>query len=202
MSFEVVQALLQAGAHPSVHDQQFQMTPLHSVCDVAVDKDPVKRSRIYAVVNLLLRSGADCNALDCADQAPLYYAVRRRNYELVTYLLERGADINTGVSVLNMAITNDDIAMVKLFLRAGSDVEGLVREFSPLWYAVEYGRDEIIPLLLQAGAQPLYDQEGNEAPMQVAQKKGLWDVVKILLNHIVRQDVTHHHIHHAAKQLL
>ncbi|KAM0369864.1 hypothetical protein ACHAPY_010888 [Fusarium culmorum] len=61
-------------------------TLLHSYC-----------ASLQADVTVLKRILKDCSNIDCTDEqgrTPLMNAVRERNFEIATYLLEHGADVN------------------------------------------------------------------------------------------------------------
>ncbi len=73
-------------------------------------------------------------------------------------LVESGADIydfdEEGVSIFDMAVTYNNIEMVKYLISKGNDVNATTRRsrFTPLMAAACYGRLEIAKLLLEHGA--------------------------------------------------
>ncbi|EIN09936.1 hypothetical protein PUNSTDRAFT_143324 [Punctularia strigosozonata HHB-11173 SS5] len=81
----VVQALLQAGASPTVVDKR-KRTPLHYAV--------MERSGCDSdVVAALLEADADPNALDEFNQAPLHYAIAKNDVEIVGELVRHRASL-------------------------------------------------------------------------------------------------------------
>lgn len=93
-----------------------------------------------ALVDLLLKRGADVNAKGNFGKTALMYAVQFNLIDTATLLLERGADVNSktfdtndcwsGINVTNRtalmyAAENADLAMVDLLLRHGADAKAI-----------------------------------------------------------------------------
>ena len=85
---EVVQALLELGAKPSVPSRDQGFTPLHSA--VATDVADAERE----IVRLLLEAGADPNAKSREGSTPLHSAAYAGDVEIAELLLAHGADPN------------------------------------------------------------------------------------------------------------
>lgn len=88
-------------------------------------------------------------------------AVICRNEEICTYLLGESADPNkpstTGKSPLHFAAFTAGVPLtiVKRLLAAKADPNGHVLQiYTPLQYAVDYGREDIVKALIEAGASP------------------------------------------------
>ena len=117
----VCRLLLEHGADPNIAADRCA-PPLHYACS---DEDV---SRACAMATLLLDFGADIEATDDRGRTPLIRACRRieltttSNVELVTLLLDRGANILKG------------------------------DPHTPLWHAVDTGKVQVVNLLLQRGA--------------------------------------------------
>jgi len=85
-------------------------------------------------------------------------------------LIENGADIfdfdDEGVSVFDIAIIYDNIDIVNYLIEQGKDVNQTSRKsgFTALMGAACYGREEIVKILLQHGAnQNVRDSKGFSA---------------------------------------
>lgn len=85
---EVVQALLERGAKPSVPSRDQGFTPLHSA--VATDAG----SAMHEIVRLLLDAAADPNAKSREGSTPLHSAAYTGDLEIAELLLAHGADPN------------------------------------------------------------------------------------------------------------
>jgi ankyrin repeat protein len=141
----------------------------------------------YKKVQQLLNSGEDVNETNESGESVLMYAIRSHcDYELLMLLVQSGADIyaidHEGVSVFDMAITYNNVAMVEFFLEKNIDVNATQRKsgFTPLMCASCYGRGEIVQLLLQNNAdKDAIDMKGLTAT-EFARKMNKKSVLRLL----------------------
>ncbi|MGE4418847.1 MAG: ankyrin repeat domain-containing protein [Sulfurimonas sp.] len=103
--------------------------------------------------------GADVNEANESGESVLASCLRYGcDFDIVMHLVENGADIydfdEEGVSIFDMAVTYNNIDMVKYLISQGVDVNATTRRsrFTPLMAAACYGRFEIAKLLLEHGA--------------------------------------------------
>lgn len=116
----------------------------------------------------LISNGGNVNDANDTGESVLASAIRHRSdMDLLLLLIENGADIydfdDEGVSIFDMAITYNNIEMVRFMIEKGIDVNTTNRRsrFTPLMAAVCYGRIEIVKLLLEHGAnQKVLDEKG------------------------------------------
>ncbi|KAG4259012.1 hypothetical protein FPRO03_13234 [Fusarium proliferatum] len=80
---------------------------------------------------------------------------------------------------LGYAIQGDCQEAVRFLLDYGADAEG---EFSALWKATSLGRDKIVQILLENGAQ-ITDSSCDRSVLITAAREGSINVVQLLLNH-------------------
>lgn len=106
-----------------------------------------------------IKNGADINEVNESGESVLACAIREHcDNDLLMLLIENGADIfefdEEGVSVFDMAISYDNIELVKYIIEEGIDVNNTNRrsKFTPLMAASCYGRVEIAKILLSKGA--------------------------------------------------
>ncbi|MDT8338490.1 MAG: ankyrin repeat domain-containing protein [Sulfurimonas sp.] len=106
-----------------------------------------------------IKDGADVNEANDTGESVLASSLRYGcDFELILLLVESGADIydfdEEGVSIFDMAVTYNNIEMVKYLISQGIDVNSTTRRsrFTPLMAAACYGRLEIAKLLLEHGA--------------------------------------------------
>jgi len=127
---------------------------------------------------LLVAAGSDVNGLSAFGTSPAIMAVHGGNIELLNFLLESGADIESSASghtALHAAILRGSLAAVELLLDHGADIEALLEKptparrqstdysfhdsligATPLWLAARFTEPKIMTLLLQRGADPLF----------------------------------------------
>lgn len=118
-----------------------------------------------------IKDDADLNDETESGESVLATAIRHHcDDELITLLIDNGADIydfdDEGVSIFDMAITYDNVFLVKYIIDKGIDVNKTQRRsgFTPLMCASCYGRAEIAKLLLDNGAtKDLVDSKGFNA---------------------------------------
>ncbi|MBS1702965.1 MAG: ankyrin repeat domain-containing protein [Armatimonadetes bacterium] len=118
-----VKTLLATGV--DVNEVADNLTPL----DLAIHNDDV------AMVDLLIRAGADVNH----------------------------GHPNTGKRPLHDASTKNDLRILNLLLAAGADVEGCREISTPLCMAARMGKREAYDRLIEAGANPEATQKGKTA---------------------------------------
>jgi ankyrin repeat protein len=107
-----------------------------------------------AIVNQLIRHGANPNAQDKSLETPLHFAAREYQLEASQSLIESGANPNA------------------------QDTHGN----TPLWRAVfeSRGRSDMIKLLLSAGANKSLKNKHGSSPVDLANTIGNYDVSKFL----------------------
>lgn len=113
----------------------------------------------YINVKKYIADGADLNEANENGESVLASSLRYRcDIDLVMLLVDNGADIydydEEGVSIFDMAVTYDNLEMVRFLIDRGIDVNATKRRsrFTPLMAAACYGRTEIAKLLIENGA--------------------------------------------------
>ncbi|MGB6018469.1 MAG: ankyrin repeat domain-containing protein [Sulfurimonadaceae bacterium] len=113
----------------------------------------------YLAAKKYIKDGGKLNARTEAGESVLAYALKSRvDQDMLELLIESGADLfytdDEGVSILDFAITYNNMFMVKLLLEKGIDINDITRRsgFTPLMAAVCYGRYDLMKVLLEAGA--------------------------------------------------
>ncbi len=106
-----------------------------------------------------IKDGADINEANESGESVLASSLRYRcDFDLVMLLIDNSADIfdfdEEGVSIFDMAVTYDNIEVVKYLISQGVDVNTTQRKskFTPLMAAVCYGRVDMVEFLIEQGA--------------------------------------------------
>lgn len=120
----------------------------------------------YLGIKKYLKNGANANEVEENGESVICFAMRYHcDPEVIDLLIENGADIfhtdHAGVSVFDVAVTYNNLALIELLINRGFDVNHATRQsgFTPLMGAVCYGRVEVIKKLLQMGV----DVESRDA---------------------------------------
>jgi ankyrin repeat protein len=139
------------------------------------------------VIESLLMSGVDVNAVNGAKQTALHYASKFGPKDIVELLMTWGANVNAsdsnGRTPLHLAVEGDQIKIVQLLLKTGANVNPNTYPYyrTPLVCATRDGRDKLVELLLKAGAD-LRNKDGNGlTPLLFAARYGLERVVELFL---------------------
>ena len=147
----------------------------------------ILKNNDYIKAKQYIKEGANTNEENENGESALAYAIRSHcDEDLIMLLIENGADIfdfdNEGVSIFDMAITYNNIFLVKHIIEAGIDVNNTKRRsgFTPLMCAACYGRVEIADLLIKEGADKnVLDSRGFSA-LDFARKMNKKSILNLL----------------------
>ncbi len=134
-----------------------------------------------------IKEGGNLNARTEAGESVLAYALKSKvDQDMLELLVENGADLfysdDEGVSILDFAVTYNNMFMVKLLLEKGKDVNDITRKsgFTPLMAAVCYGRYEIFRMLLDAKADVSAVERKGMTALDFARKMRKKSMIKLL----------------------
>ena len=131
----------------------------------------------------LLKRGMDVNTVDRAGNTLLIQAMRSDVPELIDYLLQRRARVNTrnrnGETALSIAAYTGNLPQVKRLVEAGAEVN--FYGWTPLAYAAYNGHLEIVDYLLKHGAEVNAKTQNGSTALFFAARFGHLEVVKLLL---------------------
>jgi uncharacterized protein len=140
------------------------------------------------VVRYLISRGADVNYAGFSEGTALIFAAGAGQAELVSLLLDAGADPNValprgGETALHTAASADQTEVVRLLIRAGADVnrrthsdartdmfDGGAKLWAeaPLHFAAAYANPPTIEALLEGGADRAIPNAHGESPIAYA----------------------------------
>ncbi|XP_059140504.1 uncharacterized protein LOC131928459 [Physella acuta] len=155
-----------------------QQTPLH----LAVKLD------FLEAVDILIRSGANVNAVDCTGSSSIHMAVQGRSTKCLQVLLEKcpTAELNArnfdGLTPLHTAVDNGDLDQVELLLKYGADIDVTDGKSgrTSLFRAAESNEKAMVELLLKNGANPDVPNYAGVTTVMAAQGRNLHGVLKLL----------------------
>jgi len=141
----------------------------------------------FVGVKKYIKDGADVNDVNDTEESVLALSMRYMcEYDLVMLLVDAGADIydfdEEGVSIFEMAITYDNLDMVKYLIEKGIDVNATQRRsrFSPLMAAACYGRVSIAKVLIEQGADINATDSKGISVIDFARKMNKKSILKLL----------------------
>jgi len=145
------------------------------------------RNDDYLGIKKYIKNGANMSDENESGESVLSCALRDRcEFETLMLLIESGADKfaydDEGVSVFDMAITYDNVEMVKYLIEQGIDINKTSRRsgFTALMAAACYGRTEIAKLLVENRVdQSAQDSKGFTA-VDFARKMNKKSVLLVL----------------------
>ncbi|GJQ69416.1 hypothetical protein Trydic_g6531 [Trypoxylus dichotomus] len=198
---EIIELLLQHGADPNsvlelaieTMDEDIVQMSLNHKADVNISSgyltpllSAMERST-SAIVELLLRNGADSNHVDNYGWTPLMNGIKlKRSKDILQLLLNYNADVNFenefGETPLCMAIERKNLEIRELLLQNGARVNHVDSSgWTLLIHAVQREDDDIVQMLLNFDADVNMQGEDGVTPLCMAVKTKRADIVQILL---------------------
>lgn len=138
----------------------------------------VKNTRV-SMIRLLLEKGAEVDGSNVDGFTALGLAAQKGHEEMVRMLLSSGADSTRqnpmGVTVLMLACFSRSAAMVRLLLQHLPPGERELNKAAhygrtAVWWASWSGHEEILKILLLAGASHTLPASFEQTPLQVARE--------------------------------
>lgn len=144
-------------------------------------------NRHILVVKILLKAGARVDLADDIGGTPLSYAICSGHEDVAEELLkkssEAGSKDSIGVELLHSAAAKGDEDAVKLLLEIGKVHPDELNKFrdTPILRATENGREGVVRLLVQNGADIETRGENDRTALLYAATKGHSKIVRLLL---------------------
>ncbi len=151
-SHKVVELLLKAGADPLLRD----INGFTAIMTAAHSGD-------VPTCETLISHGAIVNEVADSGSTTLMFAAALGNIDIVRLLLKEGASVNTAVHA-----TPEYIEMNKRALEAKEDVDVHIEGVTSLMLAAGGGHEEVVDVLLAAGADVVSKDEDKMSPLMYA----------------------------------
>lgn len=139
------------------------------------------------VIRCLVSHGADVNAVSDTGSTPVRSACFMTHLDIVSYLVECGADIlkanyNGGTCLINSV---QSVQLCLYLLEHGASVNARdIQNKTALHYAIQEHRFETTKLLLDRGADPYARSRYNDDALQTACLKGAAQIFLYLIDRI------------------
>lgn len=189
-NYERVKELLEDESNLDQLDERVMLTAEH-VSDQILDQDwtPLIFACCNGLLNiakLLIEKGASLTVKRLkTGNTPFNAACFSGNTELIEYLLEKGADwrlaSNDGWTPLMSSVQENHIALAKLLLTKGVDVNASCASFNALYSAADKGRTELVELLIEHGASVNEKTQEGWTALAAAAQFGFSSIVDALL---------------------
>jgi len=146
-----------------------------------------------SVKRLLQVPGIDVNAGSNFSSNPAFNAAQNGNLQMLRLLVDSGADLdnrggkkvdNVQETILIIGVSSGSVPVVKYLLSKGVNIEERgIYSYTPLGNAVWYGYNEIVKILVEAGADSNQLQDNDEWTMlMLALYRNNTDIVPYLIS--------------------
>ena len=154
----------------------------------------VRHGRVDCL-KILLEHGANVNSADSLGCTPLHWAALRRKPLLMSILLEHGAIVNLddpaafqpqllapdpGWSPIHVSVEGYGYETVQILLQQGAKQIRKWDSRTPLHTAIRLQRDDLVPLLVENGADLNAADASSQTPIEFALSSGREDVANLI----------------------
>lgn len=189
-NIDIVKFLVEHGAEVNIKDP-WDTTPIYAAC----------RERNLEVVKYLIEEGANINKKINSGWTPLHTAVYNGDFQIVKLLLEKGAytDVYSGGPIIHLSIKSTHTEILRLLLDYNANVNVINESDVPLLhYAVERGGEDIIKMLILAGADINREDDNGLKASEVTDNK---NIIQILNTGKFKWSKSSHHLFKRKKRL-
>jgi hypothetical protein len=147
--------------------------------------DAAKNGDLKQVQEILKINPAKINATDEDNYTALHWACMRAHWDVVRYLVEKGANLQTkgddGGTPLNWAVHHDNVEIIRLMLENRAKLNsqnqwGMTELHTAIWR----GNTNVIEYLLDNGSNPLIRTKEGWTAMHYAFRSGHDNIIDLL----------------------
>ncbi|XP_057318711.1 ankyrin-1-like isoform X2 [Microplitis mediator] len=153
--------------------------------DEEFEETPLVESGNMKMVELLLKNGAEVNAINDSGETFLIVAVKKDSLELVKILINAGAQVNLSNDEnylpLHWAVRRSNYSTTKYLIEQGAEINSIRQDKTPLTIACYNGRKDIVELLIKSGAI-IDDKRLNMTALGIACEQANFDLVELLVS--------------------
>ena len=164
---KIFRKLIDSGVNVNIKNKS-GVTALHVAAKInEVDK-----------VKILLEKGTKVNIKDRVKNTPLLYACSQGSYETAEVLIENGAELHAvnknGSTPLIETVINDEVLILKLFIKKDKGLFNRIAGEELLSKAIEHSSFNVVRLLFSEGFSPnVTDRYGNSSIMKAVRSKDI-----------------------------
>jgi len=148
-----------------------------------------------ALVSLLLENGCNIDLIDSNNETPLHIAVKWAHESMVELLVTHKANIDAkdknNYTPLHHAILIGHYAITSFLIQHGVNIEAKSKPDlkTPLFFACEKGREEIVSLLIENGADTTVVDKDGKTLLEVATKNNFYQISTMLGANTTEEDI-------------
>jgi len=147
--------------------------------------EAAKKGDLQTVKTILSKEPSKLDATDKNNYTSLHWACMRAHWDVVKYLIERGADLNVvggdGGTQINWAVHHDNVPIIKLMVEKGAKLNirnqwGMTELHTAIWR----GNINVVECLLDNGSDPNIKTNEGWTAMHYAYRSGHDNVIAML----------------------
>ncbi|KAJ2739365.1 phosphate system positive regulatory protein pho81, partial [Coemansia sp. BCRC 34301] len=170
------------------------LADLRSTDDIN-ERTLVHEAAIHGSLEILqaaIKAGCDADEPDYYARRPAHYAAINGHEQCIEHLLEQGCSVGTidddGRHAFDYAVINGHGKCARLLLQYDKTIASGTADQPALMLACEKGHQDIVLMLLEAGAEIVANSQGVH-PAHVAARAGYADILRLLLTHSQSFDI-------------
>ena len=147
--------------------------------------EAAKNGDFQTVKSILTKDPSKLNATDQNNYTSLHWACMRAHWDVVKYLIEKGADLNfvggDGGIQINWAVHHDNVDIIKLMVEKGAKLNhrnqwGMTELHTAIWR----GNIHVVKYLLDQGSDPNIKTNEGWTAMHYAYRSGHDNIIAML----------------------